>query len=56
MNVIKEEKTEVKVEQSGHEGGVTATVSKDGKSGKAKGKDAQEAISGPKDKAKGGVS
>jgi hypothetical protein len=48
MSVIKEEKTEVKVEQSGHESGAKATVSKDGQTGKAEGKDAAAAI----DKAK----
>ena len=44
MSVIKEEKTEVRVEQSDQEGGAKATVSKDGKTGKAEGKDAAAAI------------
>ena len=48
MSVIKEEKTEVTVEQAGHASSVKASVTKDGKTGMAESKDAAEAI----DKAK----
>jgi hypothetical protein len=48
----RKEETVVKVEKrSGSD--VKASVSKDGKTGQAEGKDAEEAISGAKDKAKG---
>ena len=51
MNV-KEEKTEVKVEQAGHASGVKATVTEDGRSGEATGKNSKDAVSEAIDKAK----